>query len=311
MKQTYVKHKSHTDGLPIDVLIIEPDRGAEIKGIVQLVHGMNEYKERYIPFMEFLADNGYLTVIHDHRGHGKSVRSIDDLGYMYEGGYIALIKDTHEITHKIKRYAKDLTGKDLPFILLGHSMGSMVVRCYLRKYDYEIDKLCVLGCPSKMAAMRYGLSRIRWFKLFRGERARLGLAANLVMGVYEIPFARERLQHSWINSDPREVIKYNADPFCNYCFTLNGYENLIRLTVLTYKEGGHKMANPDLPICFFSGADDPCALNSRALNEAMVFLRRQGYSNVSGKMYPGMRHEILNEPRKAEVYEDILRFMEQ
>ena len=311
MKQTYYKHVSKADGLELDVLRIEPDEAAEIKGIVQLVHGMVEYKERYIPFMEYLAGKGYITVMHDHRGHGASIKDKEDLGYMYEGGYVALVKDTHDITKEIKDYAKERTGKDLPFTLLGHSMGSLVVRCYLRKFDKDIDKLLVVGCPSKQAGMKLGVMLIRLFEKFKGDRARMAMISGLVMGSYEKRFSKEKLPHSWVNSDPEEVKKYNADPLCNYCFTLNGFENLVKLTMLTYKDGGHVMENPNLPIRFFSGEDDPCAVNEKAFHAAIAFLKKQGYTDVAGKMYPGMRHEILNEPRKAEVYEDMLRFIEQ
>ena len=312
MNQTYYTHKSHSDGLELSVLRIMPDDPQEIKGIVQLVHGMNEYKERYIPFMEYLAQNGYVTVIHDHRGHGASVKSPDDLGYMYEAGYVGLVRDTHEITQGIKNYARRLTGRDdLPFVLLGHSMGSMTVRCYLRKFDKDIDKLCVVGSPSKQAGMKAGVMLIRLIEKFKGERARLMFIAGLVMGSYEKRFANEGVPHSWVNSNLDEVAKYNADPLCNYCFTLNGFENLVKLTMLTYKNGGHVMENPTLPIRFYSGADDPCAVNQKAFRSAIDFLKKQGYTNVKGKMYPGMRHEILNEPEKEKVYADILGFIEE
>ena len=311
MKETKYTHISKADGLELSVLRIEPENPEEIKGIVQLVHGMNEYKERYIPFMNYLAKNGYLTVIHDHRGHGASVKSPDDLGYMYEGGYVGLVRDTHNITKEIKAYAKELTGKDnLPFTLLGHSMGSMVVRCYIRKFDKDIDKLCVIGSPSKQAGMKAGVMLIRLIEKFKGERARLMLIAGLVMGSYEKAFAKEEIPHAWVNSNPEEVKKYNADPLCNYCFTLNGFENLVKLTMLTYKDGDFIMENPDLPIRFFSGADDPCAINEKAFRSAIEFLKKQGYKDVDGKMYSGMRHEILNEPGKARVFNDILEFIE-
>ena len=311
MKETKYTHISKADGLELSVLRIEPDNPEEIKGIVQLVHGMNEYKERYIPFMNYLAKNGYLTVIHDHRGHGASVKSPDDLGYMYDGGYVGLVRDTHNITKEIKAYAKELTGKDnLPFTLLGHSMGSMVVRCYIRKFDKDIDKLCVIGCPSKMAGMKAGVMFIRGLEKIKGERARVPLVAGLVMGSYEKRFAKEGVPHSWVNSDLTAVKSYNSDPLCNYLFTLNGFENLVKLTMQTYKDGGHAMENPGLPIRFFSGADDPCAINEKAFRSAIEFLKKQGYKDVDGKMYSGMRHEILNEPGKVRVFNDILEFIE-
>ena len=309
MKEYKYKHTSKSDGLEISVLRIEPDNPEDIKGIVQLVHGMNEYKERYLHFIYFLVEKGYLCVIHDHRGHGESIKCKEDLGYMYEGGYEAFIEDTHEITLEIKEYAKELTKKELPFTLLGHSMGSMVARCYLKKYDDELNKLVVIGCPSKKPGMVPGLALIRLIKLFKGERARDRFIAMLIVGDFEKRF-KEDGPNAWINSNPEEVKKYRADPFCRFLFTINGYENLVRLTMLTYKDGGYVIKNPALPIRFFSGAEDPCAVNEKAFNKAIALIKKQGYSNVEGKMYEGLRHEILNEVRKEEVYAEILSFIE-
>jgi len=312
IKETTFGHLSESDELTLSVMRIEPANPADIKGIVQLVHGMNEYKERYRDFMNFLASNGYLTIIHDHRGHGHSVKNPDDLGYMYGKGYIGIVRDIHEITTVAKTYAERITGKNnLPFILLGHSMGSMAVRCYIRKFDSEIDKLCVIGSPSNQPAAKAGLLAIRAFEKFKGDRARMPLIAGLVMGGYEKKFKKEGIPHSWVNSDPEAVRQYNADPYCNYCFTLNGFENLVKLTMLTYKDGGHNMDNPNLPIRFFSGADDPCAVSTKAFSDAVEFLKKQGYTDVEGKMYYNMRHEILNEPEHQKVYDDILAFIRE
>ena len=311
MKQTYYTHTSGSDGLPLSVLRTEPDNVSEIKGIVQLVHGMNEYKERYLSFIEYLANHGYIVVMHDHRGHGKSVRSPEDLGYWYKGGFKALVKDIHEITVEIKKYAETLTGKsDLPMILAGHSMGSMAVRCYLRKYDSEIDKLLVIGCPSELPGAGPGLFMIRVFKAIFGEHKRSRFIAKLVLGGYEKRFQNEGLLHSWVNSDPEEVKKYNADPLCNYLFTLNGFENLVLLTMLTYTDKCFALKNPSLPIRFYSGADDPCGVSEEAFNAAIDHLKQYGYTDVQGKLYENMRHEILNEPGHAIVFEEMLRFIE-
>ncbi len=309
MKTTNYIHNSGTDSLPLSVLRAEPENASDIRGIVQLVHGMNEYKERYLDFINYLTNHGYLVVIHDHRGHGKSVKTPDDLGFFYEGGYRALIDDIHEITLETKAYAAGLTGSStLPFFLAGHSMGSMAVRCYIKKYDADIDKLVVIGCPSELSGAKAGLLLIKFFKMILGERARNMLIAGLVMGSYEKRFKNEG-PHSWINTDYEAVKKYCDDPLCNYVFTLNGFENLVRLTLLTYEKGGYAMNNPDLPIRFYSGADDPCAVDEKAWGKAVSLLKQQGYNDVEGKMYQNMRHEILNEPEHLKVYEDILGFI--
>ena len=111
------KIASESDGLEISILLCGPAAGTP-KGIVQIVHGMCEHKERYIPFMEYLAANGFFSIIHDHRGHGESVRCSEDLGYFYEGGWTAMIDDIKAVTGRVR-----MEHPDLPLILLGHSMG--------------------------------------------------------------------------------------------------------------------------------------------------------------------------------------------
>ncbi len=312
IRKTEYKHISGSDGLELSVLMTEPGEAGEVKGIVQLVHGMSEHKERYEAFMEFLTRKGYVCVIHDIRGHGGSVREPADLGYFYEGGYEAVIEDIHELTVRTKEYVNARCGdKKLPFILVGHSMGSLAVRCYIRKYDNEIDKLIILGCPSKRSGMLAGLALVDVLTFFKGDRAYSKLVDYIVIGAdYMKRFKHERLAFAWVNSDRDEVERYNADPYCGFSFTLNGYRNLIRLTMLTYKKGGYALNAPGLPIRFFSGSDDPCAVSRADLAKAMRLLKKAGYKNVRGRMYPGMRHEILNEPGKAVVYRDILRFIQ-
>ena len=137
LSETKYTHISGSDNLPLSVLRIEPEDPADIKGIVQMVHGKNEHKGRYAAFMRFLAANGYLTIINDHRGHGESIIDTDDRGYFYQGGTKALVEDVHEITLDVKEYAMKKTGRsNLPLSMLGHSMGSLAARCYIREYDY-------------------------------------------------------------------------------------------------------------------------------------------------------------------------------
>ena len=308
-------HISKSDGLPLSVLRIEPDENCKIKGIVQLVHGMVEHKERYVTFMKYLAEHGYITVIHDNRGHGESVRSKNDYGYFYKGGYEALIEDIHEITLETKMYAENergvlVSGKEgVPFILLGHSMGSLAVRCYIKQYDKDIDRLCVIGCPSNKPGVVPGLIIVNILKLLKGDKERSKFMDYLVMDSNYGNKFKDEGPGAWICSDPELVAEYGKDPLSGFSFTINGYENLLKLTKETYSKTGYAMNNPDLKIKFFSGKDDPCAVSYKAFRNAMLLLKHQGYKNVSGKMYKGMRHEILNEIDKERVYRDILDFI--
>ena len=124
----------------LDGLVVEPEEGVQRTALLQLSHGMSEYKERYLPFMEFMAEHGIVCVIHDHRGHGKSVKSEQDLGFMYGAGGAGLVEDLFQVTVWAKKEYPDL-----PFILMGHSMGSLVVRTYAKEHDRELDALMSIG----------------------------------------------------------------------------------------------------------------------------------------------------------------------
>lgn len=308
---TKYNHISGTDELPLAVVRTEPADVKDVIGAAIVVHGMCEHKGRYELFVNFLAEQGYIVTIYDHRGHGESVLSPDDLGYLYDGGYEAMISDLHELVAESEEYAKERTGReDLPFVMIAHSMGTMVARCYIREHDDEIDKLVLLGCPSKMSGMWPGLQFVKGLIAAKGGHARSKAVDFIVGNGYEKAFAAENTPHAWTNSDPEQVRIFNEDPLCGYTFTLNGYENLIRLAMLTYTDGGYAMKNPELPIRFYSGAEDPCAVSREKLGEAIKLLRKQGYKNTKGKMYPSMRHEILREPEKAKVWADILAFLQ-
>lgn len=301
----YFQFTSKEDQLIIDCMEVFP--AERPKGIVQFVHGMCEYKERYKEIMTFLAEHGYYCVIHDNRGHGKSVEAEDDLGYFYDGGYLALIEDAHRLT----MLTKNKIGNDIPYTLLGHSMGSMIVRCYLKKYDYELDKLIVLGSPSKLPGMNPVLVLAKGIEKMEGEREHSKFIDYIVQNyLYETWFKEEGL-HSWICSDQDVVEEYNDDPFCNYTFTIQGYVNLIQLTQMTYDKDGWELKNPDLPIFFGSGSDDPCTLSPRDYGKAVHFLKERGYTDVSATLFHGMRHELINEKNKDKVYKAILSHIEK
>ena len=196
-----IKIISEVDELEIDCLLIQPE--GEIKGVVQLAHGMNEHKERYIDFMKYLAENGYASFINDHRGHGKSLKNKEDIGYFYENEAEAVIEDLYQIT----RYLKEkFNGKKI--ILFGHSMGSMIVRKYIAKYDNKIDGLIVCGSPSKNINAKLGLAIVKTMEIFKGEKYRSKFVKNLMFNGYD---KDDKLKNSWICNNREIVEKYNTD----------------------------------------------------------------------------------------------------
>lgn len=288
---------SGSDGLELSVAAVSPDKPV---AVVQLVHGMCEHKERYYPLMRYLVSRGFACVIHDHRGHGGSVRSSDDLGYFYSGGYQAAVEDVSLVT----LWAQS-EYPSLPVFLFGHSMGSLIVRTYVKSHDDLISGLVVCGSPSNNPAAGVGKVLANAFALFCGDHFRPSLLQTIAFGSFNKAFPDAESPNSWICSDTTVVKEYDADPLCQFRFTANGFANLFSLVQETYSLKDWKLANPELPIFFMAGEKDPCIISVPKFNEAVEFMRKAGYRNVSSRLYPGLRHEIHNETIKAEVWKDL------
>lgn len=289
--------KSNQDGLDLSMMMVRPD--GEVRGLVQLAHGMSEHKERYAPFMNALAQHGYLCMMNDHRGHGASVRSREDLGYFYANGDEALVEDLHQITLWMRG---KWPGKKL--FLFGHSMGSLAVRAYCEKYDNDIDSLVVCGSPGMNAAAGAGLFLIRILSLLRGERHRSALMQNMTIGAFARKFPDPDHPCAWVSANMDNVVAYENDPLCRFVFTLNGNHALLRLMQRAYGLKGER-GKANLPVYFYSGADDACAPDEKGFRNAVENMKKAGYKNVQGRMFPGLRHEILLEKNREEIFEII------
>lgn len=303
MKKEYLIINSNCDNLPISLTIFTPED--QIKGIFQIAHGMAEHKERYYEFMEFLANQGYIAVIHDHRGHGKSVLTQEDLGYFYEENAEYIVEDLHQITLYIKELHpnKHVT-------LFGHSMGAMIVRKYVKKYDNDIHKLIVCGSPSKNNLINIALWLTKEMTKQKGDRYRSDLLQQLAVGNLNNKIKdNKKSSHAWISSNRKNVQKFDKDKLCGFTFTLNGFKNLFTLMKEIYDKNNWRLDNTNMPIFFIAGCNDPVIISKRKWYKSQNFLRKLGYSNVSGKLYENLRHEILNEKNNKEIYEDIINFI--
>lgn len=297
--------RSEADGLRISVLCICPEE-QPYKGIVQIVHGMSEHKERYEPFMEYMASLGYMTVIHDHRGHGQSVRSGDDLGYMYGGGADAMLADIGTVNKNIREMFPDL-----PLILFGHSMGSLAVRAFAAEHDDSMDMLIVCGSPSDQKAKTLGKVIANVEGRIFGMRHKSRILEFLSFGTFALKFSEEKNKNAWICSDPDVYEAYSDSELCGFTFTDDAYLALFDLMKRAYDVKHWKCTRPEMPVLFISGAEDPCLGSVRQFASAVKNMRSAGYRDVKGKLYQGMRHEILNEKEKEKVYHDVAVYMEK
>ena len=294
--------KSHFDGLELVCVVNEPESPA--KGVIQFVHGMCEYKSRYEEIAEYFTDKGYVTVTYDQRGHGETAITKENLGWFGDKTGQGIVEDAYAVTKEIKsRYP------DLPITLFGHSMGSMVVRCYLHNHDDMIDKLIVCGSPTYNPLVGVAIATAKFVGLIKGERHRSKALSYLSTGRGNENFPGEGTS-AWLSRNRENIDKYNADPNCKYIFTCNGFENLFRLMKGTYAKKEYQVKNPKLPIHFVSGSDDAVLGGEKNWVKIHDALRKVGYENVSGKLYHGLRHEIHNELERESVYADLLAFIE-
>lgn len=303
MNQNNYSCVSKCDGLILDVLEMYPYE--EPKGIVQLVHGMSENKERYIKFMNYLRRFGYIVVIHDHRGHGKSIKKADDQGYFYDENAEYIVKDTLDITKMIKEKYPGL-----PVYLFGHSMGSLVALKYLKLYDDQIDKLVLCGTPAKNPLCGIAIVLVKLLEKIYGGYHRSKLVHYFSIGPYERAF-KSSDGNSWLSLNEQNVQDYNDSKDCGFRFTLNGFKNLFLLMKTVYEENNWNKKNLSIPILFVAGEQDPVISSKEDWRQIQLYLNHIGYNRIKGKLYKKMRHEILNEARSDEVMEDIRDFLDQ
>lgn len=295
---------SDCDGLALELTEMVPD-DEKRKGIVQFAHGMAEHGRRYFPFMEYLSAKGYVCVIHDHRGHGGSVRSEEDLGYFYDLSGEYIVEDVHQVSVYIKNKYPGL-----PLVLFGHSMGSLVTRCYVKKYDGELAKVIFCGAPCNNKAVGVAILLTKIIGRVRGGNYHSRLIHQLAMGLYAKEFAEEG-PSAWISSDAWQVKKYEEDEGCGFMFTVNGYRNLFLLLRNAYADHNWKLENPKLPVLFIAGEKDPVTGGKKKFQNTIDTLKEKGYECVAAKVYEGKRHELLNEVNRQQVFEDVSRWIEE
>lgn len=296
-----IRMASNFDDLTLDVALSCPR--SNIKGIVQISHGMAEHKERYFEFMEYLNENGYASIINDHRGHGKSIKNDNDLGYFYTEDINGIVEDLHTVT----KYAKERF-PNVPVYLFSHSMGTLVARCYMEKYDTEIDKVILCGPPTDNPIIDKALGLAKFLNHFYRKKSPNNILNKLALGGYN---KGQSMKNGWLSVREKNVKKYNADPLCGFAFTTNGFINLFELQKEAYRADAQAVGHPDLPIFVIAGASDPVIQSREKFDHLLEFLANKGYTNIKSHVFPGMRHEILNETGRLGVFIEILYFIEQ
>lgn len=281
--------------------IIIPD--TNIKGIIQVSHGMCEYFGRYLDFAKYMAEHGFIVCGNDHLGHGSSVSTDDELGYFSpENGWQNAVKDLYTLTKIMKE-----TYKDVPYFLFGHSMGSFIARAYSVLHGECLNGVIFCGTSGGMIGIDKMINVIDTIKKIHGENYRSNKVYKLAFGYYNKKIPNAQSEHDWISRDRSIVEKYDSDKKCNFNFTLNGYENL--MSVLQYVSNAEWYSSyiKNLPTLIISGDMDP--VGDYGKGPFKVFRKLSASAcDVSMKLYSGARHELLNETNRKEIYNDIHAF---
>lgn len=279
----------------------------EIRAVLQLSHGMVEHIDRYRPLAEYLAARGILVTGHDHLGHGGSIRSEEDLGFFAQpDGNRAVLEDLYAVT----RLTKGLY-PDVPYFLLGHSMGSFYARQYLCEKGSELSGAIIMGTgyqPKALVQTAKALCRV--LAVFFGWHHRSKLVANLSFMGYNKGL-EGRTGSDWLNRDAAEVDKYLADPKCGFTFTLNAYYSMFTGILRLYDPLLLAQVPKELPLLFLSGDADPVGEQGKGVQRAVQSLKDAGVQNIRCTLYPGARHELLLEQNRQEVFSDIAAWLEQ
>lgn len=285
----------------LSLLVFE---SSDAKATVQIVHGMEEHKERYIPFAQFLSDNGYNVVVSDLRGHGEDAPILSHISD--SDGEALLIRDQQNI----RKFIKDRYG-DLPVILFGHSMGTIISRVLLQTDSREYAKVLLSGyvCPNSISGVAVALGNCT--KVFKKAKGKSKLLDNLALGPYVKAVPDSKTPCDWLSYNAENVQNYIDDPLCGVSFTVGSYCALFHLLNSMGKAGNYKDINADLPFLLIGGEDDPCTGGEKGRAASRNLLGKIGFRNVDVITYKNMRHEILNETDKEKVYQDCLEFLEK
>lgn len=276
----------------------------EIKGIFHVVHGMTEHIGRYHRFMEDIAKNGYLCFGYDNLGHGQTAKTDSDLGFIAsKKGYKYLCDDVAVALRAIRREY----GMELPYYLMGHSMGSFIVRIAAAN-NVIPDKLIVMGTGGPNPLAKLAPVILKTIRFFKGERHVSPLADKLAFGSYNDRF-NENSPYAWLTKDEEIRKKYGADKFCTFKFTISAMLDLIELTNLANSEMSYSRTPQSTAVLLASGIDDPVGDYGSGVRQVFNKYVKNGLKTYM-HFYDNCRHEILNDDCYGDVLSDILAFIE-
>ena len=285
---------------------IEWEPEGEIHAVMQLCHGMVEFIDRYDAFAKYLNEHGIYVVGHDHLGHGKSVSEGGSFGYFCEQDpATVVVRDVH----RLKKITEEQYPQ-VPYIILGHSMGSFIARNYLCRYGSGIDGAVIVGTGMQSAGLIFASKAMAGIqKLFCGSKHVSHFIDKAAFGGYNKRIDSPRTSSDWLSRNTENVDRYIEDELCGFTFTVNGFQTLFELIRRLQKQENLEKVPQNLPILMVSGAEDPVGDYGKGVHKACDSLKRAGVKNIIVKLYENDRHELLNEDDAEAAMEDIWQWI--
>ena len=294
------------DGVIINVHKWGLEEGQAIKGVVQISHGMAEWAYRYDYFAKALNREGYIVYANDHRGHGLTAPSMEDVGYISDNdGFFDKVEDMRELNQLIRE-----EHPSLPVVLFGHSMGSFLSQRYIQLYGSDLVGVILSGSNGKQGPIiNLGIALAYLEMKFKGRRHRSRLLDKLSFGSYNRAFPDNRTKFDWLSRDEKLVDRYIEDPYCGGIFTSSFFYDFLRGLKMITRRKNLEAVPKNLPIYIFSGSMDPVGGFGKGVEKLKEMYETHGLKEVSLVLYPEGRHEMLNEINRDEVIEDIVRWL--
>lgn len=275
------------------------------RGVVQLVHGISEYIGRYDSFARFLTEHGFVVCGHDHLGHGHTA-SAEEYGFLGKrDGWDYLVQDVYAL-----RQLEGDAHASLPYFILGHSMGSFVARTYLIRWPGTVDGAILSGTGQEAPLLvGFGKAMASLLCLLQGANSRSNLITSLSLGAYNRQFTPNRTPNDWISRDEAVVDRYNADPLCQFVPTVGMFRDMMGGLQFIGNPSNLARMDPKIPVYFFSGDQDPVGSRGKGVRKVAELFHGAGVEDISLRLYPEGRHEMLNEINRTQVYEDVLLWL--
>lgn len=278
----------------------------EPKAVLQIVHGIAEFVERYDEFARYLTGLGYVVVAEDHMGHGQSINGGGIRGY-FHGGWFTAVEDTYRLLQDTKAQYPNV-----PYVLFGHSMGSFMARTILCRYpDSGISAAIICGTGWQPAFALPALCKTLELVCSRGDETKPNQTLqNLVFGSYNRKVEHPRTPYDWLSRDADIVDAYIAHPLCGFTASAGLLRDLVQGIHFVEQPNHLAAMRKNLPVFFIAGGDDPVGNYGKGVQKTAEAFRKAGLTDVSVRIYPLCRHEILNEINRQEIFEDISQWLD-